>query len=62
MRKWANKTVNSGVVALKIDASPLAMRVSPYTISVNGMTLFSSPMTRNAIQIVGEVDMRRPLR
>ena len=43
-------TVNSGVVALAIEASPLVMNVCPAATSANGITLFSSPMTKNGIQ------------
>ena len=44
------RTVNSGVVALSTEASPLAIRVWPETMSENGMTLLRSPITRNGIQ------------
>ena len=43
-------TVNSGVVAFRIEARPLGMKVWPITISENGMTLLSSPITTNGFQ------------
>jgi hypothetical protein len=43
-------TVNSGVVAFRIDASPLGMKVWPTTISENGMTLLRSPIATNGFQ------------
>ncbi|MET3339713.1 hypothetical protein ABIF52_000094 [Bradyrhizobium japonicum] len=43
-------TVNSGVVAFRMEASPLGMMVWPITISENGMTLLSSPITKNGFQ------------
>ncbi len=37
--------MKSGVVALKIEATPLAMRVSPQAISMNGKKLLMNPTT-----------------
>ena len=44
----ATSAVKIGVVALKIDASPLSMCFSPTTIKLNGITLLTPPRTRNA--------------
>ena len=41
---------NSGVVAFRIEASPLAIRVWPHRIRLNGTRLFSAPMARKARQ------------
>ena len=46
--QWATTTVNSGVVAFKIEATPDAICACPYTIRLNGSTLFNSAMTKNA--------------
>jgi hypothetical protein len=43
-------TVNNGVVALRMEASPLGMKVWPITIRENGMTLLSSPIATNGFQ------------
>ena len=42
---WAMRTVKTGVVAFKIDASPLAICVSPQTIRQKGTRLFKMAMT-----------------
>ena len=42
-----------GVVALRIEAMPLLMRVSPQAISTNGMTLLSRPSSRKRAQSLG---------
>ena len=47
----ATKTVKSGVVALRIAASELAISVCPQVIKANGTALFISPMARNETQI-----------
>ncbi|HLY55199.1 MAG TPA: hypothetical protein VKS60_06560 [Stellaceae bacterium] len=54
VRKCAATTVKIGVVALRMEASPLAIRVSPYTIKVNGTTLFSRPISANRPHSRGE--------
>jgi hypothetical protein len=43
-------TVNSGVVALRIEASPLGMVVCPITISENGSTLLNKATAKNGRQ------------
>ena len=43
-------TVNSGVVAFSIEASPLGIQVWPVTISENGSTLLNSPIAKNGVQ------------
>ena len=48
----ATSTVNSGVVALRIEARPLAMWVWPHAMSENGIALFSSPMPKKASQVL----------
>jgi len=50
VRMWATITANRGVVAFRIEASPLAMWVWPHTIRENGMTLLSRPMPKKAAQ------------
>ncbi len=61
MSQWATRTVKSGVVALRIAASPEAIWAWPQTMSENGTTLLSSPMPRKAAQTPGEPGMREPL-
>src|SRR3954468_5906883 len=53
-------TVNSGVVAFRIDASPLGMKVWPITISENGMTLLKSPIATNGFQPLTPFGNRMP--
>ena len=48
----ATSTVKSGVVALRIEARPLAMWVCPHAMSENGIALFSSPMPKKASQVL----------
>ena len=43
-------TVNSGVVAFRIEANPLETSVCPVTISENGSTLLSSAMAKKGFQ------------
>ncbi|MGX1322450.1 hypothetical protein AB7M17_005903 [Bradyrhizobium sp. USDA 377] len=52
-------TVNNGVVAFRIEASPLGMKVWPITISENGMTLLSSPIAQNGFQPI--MPLGRPI-
>ena len=46
--KWATSAVKIGVVALRIEARPLAMWVWPQKISVNGSALLRRPSTAKA--------------
>jgi len=43
-------TVNNGVVAFRIDASPLPTKVCPVTIRENGSTLLKSASATNGFQ------------
>ncbi len=45
---WATSTVKSGVVALRIEATPLAIWVCPQTIKEKGIMLLRRPMIRKA--------------
>lgn len=49
VRKCAVTTVNNGVVAFRIAASPPAIWVWPQTMRVNGMALLRTPMIARAI-------------
>ena len=49
-KKCAMTTVNIGVVAFKMEASPDAMLCCPQTIRKNGMALFNIPMPRKVSQ------------
>ena len=46
--RWASTTVNSGVVALRMAASPPVIAVCPQTIRLKGIRLLSAPMTKKA--------------
>ncbi len=61
VRKWATKTVHSGVVALRMDARPLAMWVCPQTIRLNGSRLLRKPMAMNATHARRSDGMCRPI-
>ena len=52
VKKCAATKINSGDVALRIDAKPPSIWVCPQTIRLNGITLFSTLMTKNAQMIV----------
>ena len=50
-RKIAATTMpKKAVVAFRMEARPLSISVWPHVISVNGIALFSAPMTKNAVQ------------
>ena len=59
--RCATMTVNSGVVALRIEASPLAMCVWLHTIRLNGTTLLRKPMPASAAQAEAPRGSRRPI-
>jgi hypothetical protein len=59
--KCATKTVNSGVVALRMAASPLGMWVWPQKMRLNGITLFSSPIGTNIIHAAALAGMVMPV-
>ena len=61
VRKWATMTVKSGVVALRIEASPLAIWVWPQTIRQKGMMLLSRPMPKKARHTAHSRGRRRPM-
>ena len=46
----ATTTMKIGVVALRIEAMPEVMRVSPQAIRIKGITLLSRPSSRNRFQ------------
>jgi hypothetical protein len=46
VRKWATRSVKSGVVAFRIEARPDAMCVCPQKIRLKGSTLFRKPMAK----------------
>src|SRR5579885_2031285 len=50
VEKCATIAVKIGIVAFKIDARPLEIRVSPHAISKNGIALFVKPRTANGTQ------------
>jgi hypothetical protein len=56
----ASSTANSGVVAFRIAARPLATWLCAHAISENGMTLLISPMTKNAPHVAASVGRRSP--
>ncbi len=58
VRRCAMSTVNSGVVAFRMAAKPLAMWCWPQTKRAKGTALLSSPMPRNAAQSPGARGMR----
>src|SRR5215470_6427708 len=58
----ATSAVKSGVVALRIDASPLVSWTCPHAISPNGTKLFNAPRTTNPAHIRGEAGIRCPAR
>ena len=57
----ATMTVQIGVVALKIDAIPLAMWVCPQTIKQKGVMLLSKPKPKNAPHSRRYVGIRKPV-
>ncbi len=58
VRKWANRTVKSGVEAFRIEATAEAICCCPQTIREKGMALFSNPIPKNAIQTLRSVGNR----
>ena len=60
--RCAARTVNSGVVAFRMEARPLAMWCWPHTISTKGTTLLSSPMPKKAAQMRPSVGICCPSR
>ena len=54
--------MNSGVVALRIEASPLVTCTWPHAIRLNGMKLLSAPSTRKPAQVRRDRGMRWPER
>ena len=57
VKKWATITVNIGVVALRIEARPLARCVCAQTMSAKGTTLLMRPRSASARR-VGEICAR----
>ncbi len=58
--KCATTTVNSGMVALKMDARPLAMCVCPQKRRLKGMTLLMTPMTKKPPIVRQSTRTKRP--
>ncbi len=52
VKTCATRTVNNGVVAFRIEATPEAIWLCPQTISENGIALLSTPMPRKASHTV----------